>query len=94
MRFQFIGDHRDEFPISRMCKMLEVSPSGYYTWHHRSPSQREMANRKLVDEIESIHQECHQTYGSPRVHAELVGRGFCCSENRVARLMRRNGIRR
>ena len=92
-KFQFIGDHWDEFPIHRMCKVLEVSSSGYYAWRRRIPSQREMAANKLVNKIEPIHQESRQTYGNPRVHAELVARGFCCSENRVARLMRANDIR-
>jgi transposase-like protein len=44
LRFQFIKDHQDEFPVIRMCQELEVSPSGYYAWLHRSPSTREKAN--------------------------------------------------
>ena len=51
MRFQFIDDHRDEFPVRRMCKVLEVSPSGYYAWRGRPPSKREMANRELTDKM-------------------------------------------
>ena len=51
MRFQFIEDHRAEFPVRRMCKALEVSPSGYYAWRGRPPSKREMANRELTDKI-------------------------------------------
>jgi putative transposase len=48
MRFQFIEDHRDEFPVTRTCKVLDVSPSGYYAWRDRPPSAREMANRELL----------------------------------------------
>ena len=49
MRFQFIDDQRDAFPITRMCRELDVSPSGYYAWRQRPPSAREMANQKLIE---------------------------------------------
>ena len=93
MRFQFIEEHRDEFPIHRMCGVLQVSPSGYYGWWRREPSQREEANMELVAEIKTIHLDSRQTYGSPRVHGELLGRGFSASKNRVAPLMRAEDIR-
>jgi len=47
MRFQFIDDHRDKFPVTLMCKVLSVSPSGYYAWRKRPASAREMANQEL-----------------------------------------------
>jgi transposase InsO family protein/transposase-like protein len=93
VRFQFIEDHRDEFPVSRMCKMLDVSPSGYYAWRGRSPSAREMANRELMVKIETVFEESDETYGSPRVYRALKAHGVACSENRVARLMRLRGLR-
>jgi transposase InsO family protein len=92
MRFQFIKDHRDEFPVNRMCKVLDVSPSGYYAWRHRPPSAREMANRELVKKIEVVYNDSDQTYGSPRIYRELKDQGVACSENRVARLMRLRGL--
>jgi transposase InsO family protein len=93
MRFQFIEDHRDEFPVSRMCAVLDVSRSGYYAWRGRPPSKREMANRKLYKKIEAVYDESHGTYGSPRIYRELKSQGIRCSENRVARLMRLRGLR-
>jgi len=93
MRFQFIEDHRDEFPVRRMCKVLEVSPCGYYAWRGRPPSAREMANQELLEKIEAVFEESGETYGSPRVYRALRRQGVACSENRVARLMRLRGLK-
>jgi putative transposase len=92
MRFQFIEDHRDEFPVTRMCQELAVSPSGYYAWRKRPPSPREMANQELFNKIEVVYHENHGVYGSPRIYRELDDQGVACSENRVARLMRLRGL--
>jgi putative transposase len=93
MRFQFIEDHRDEYPVRRMCEVLKVSPSGYYAWHTRPVSAREEANQKLVEEIETVYNESYGTYGSPRVYQELKAKEVPCSQNRVARLMRLRQLR-
>ena len=93
MRFQFIKDHRNEFPVTRMCKVLNVSPSSYYAWRKRSVSKREMANRELYKKITVVYNENHGVYGSPRVYRELKKQGVACSENRVARLMRLRGLK-
>lgn len=69
-----------------------MSRSGFYAWRKRPESQREITNRRLLLEIKAVHQESHQTYGSPRVHADLCDKGFYCSLNRVVRLMHRDGI--
>jgi transposase InsO family protein len=92
MKFQFIEDHRREFPIIRMCEVLEVSRSGYYAWRDRPPSAREMANQALYTEIKRVYTESHQTYGSPRIYQALQKEGVACSENRVARLMRAHDL--
>lgn len=92
MKFAFIEGHRERFPVPRMCLVLEVSRSGYYAWRKRPVSKRKMANQRLVKQIEAVHKESFETYGSPRVYQELVAQGVGCSENRVARLMRRQGI--
>jgi transposase InsO family protein len=93
MKYQFIADHRQEFKITAMCRVLQVSRSGYYAWCQRPVSEREMANQKLTKQIEEIHQESRQTYGSPRIHAELADQEIKCGHNRVARLMRQAGLR-
>ena len=93
MRFQFIEDHWDEFPVTCMCKVLNVSPSGFYAWCSRPVSAREMANRELVKRIEAVYYDSYETYGSPRVYHELKSQDVACSENRVARLMRLRGLR-
>jgi putative transposase len=93
MRFQFIKDHRDEFPVIRMCKVLDVSPSGYYAWRGRPPSKREMANRALTEKIKEVFRGSDETYGSPRIYRVLRALGLMCSQNRVARLMRVEGLR-
>jgi putative transposase len=75
-----------------MCKMLNISRSGYYTWRTRPLSEREMANQELLEQIKRVHRESDKTYGSPRIYHALLALGRKCSVNRVARLMRRNGI--
>ena len=75
-----------------LCWILGVSTSGYYRWRNRSESRRSRENRVLVDEMLKIHNEVNRTYGSPRMHEELLARGYSCSRNRVARLMRKNDI--
>ena len=76
-----------------MCRVLGVSESGYYAWRRRPPSARAEANRALVEQIRRIHQESHQTYGSPRIRAALRAQGVICNQKRVARLMRLHNIR-
>ena len=76
-----------------MCKVLEVSRSGFYAWRSRPESKRSKRHRELVDEMRRIHADRNmQSYGSPRVHKELVARGKSCSENTVATLMRNHGL--
>jgi len=88
MKYEFIEGHRDEFAITVMCRVLRLSRSGYYAWRKRPLSVRKMANEKLKEQIKEIYQQSRQTYGSPRIHAELSGNGVKCGHNRVARLMR------
>jgi putative transposase len=91
MRYQFIDDHRQEFKVRLMCRVLAVSTSGYYAWRKRPTSQREMANQKLLAAIRKAHKASNETYGSPRLYAEIKG-DIPCSLNRVARLMKKHNI--
>ena len=86
-------EHRQEFDITLMCRLLAVSRSGYYAWRHWQPSAREMADAQLLAEIKKIFIASGQTYGSPRIHIELRAEGIRCSRKRVARLMRENGLK-
>jgi putative transposase len=76
-----------------MCRVLAVSPSGYYAWLGRPLSRRDREDRRLLKAIKEIHQEKRGVYGSPRVQAELKSKGMRHGRKRVARLMRENGIR-
>ena len=93
MRYGFIRDHRDEFRVTKMCEVLEVSRGGFYTWLRSPESERSCSNRALLREIRIAFDRSRQTYGSPRLAIELNESGVSCSENRVARLMRLGGIR-
>jgi putative transposase len=75
-----------------MCRVLGVSPSGYYAWLKRTPSKRTIENAWLTNRIHEIHEESMGTYGAPRIHAELLGEGENVGLNRVARLMRDAGL--
>ncbi len=92
MKFRFIRDHVGQFRVGRMCQVLEVSRSGYDAWHRRPESRRARENRRLLVEIRAVHQAHRQVYGSPRIHAELQTQKIRCGKNRVARLMREDGI--
>lgn len=76
-----------------MCRVLKVSRSGYYAWRGRPESERDVENRRLVDRIRIVHKKSRKTYGSLRVHSQLVLDGERCSRGRVERLMSANGIR-
>lgn len=82
-----------DFPVRSLCHTLRVSTSGYYDWLERAPSARAQANAQLTQRIAQIHQASDATYGAPRIHAELVEQGVVAGHNRVARLMRENGLR-
>ena len=84
---------RDAFPVRLMCRCLRVSPSGYYGWRDRPASRRKQANRRLLVRIRNLHAESDGVFGSPRMWEELRYLGESCSRNRVARLMRENGLR-
>lgn len=92
MRYDFVEAHRGRWPVRLMCRVLRVSPGGYYDRRGRPQSSTAARHDALVVAIRAIHGEVKARYGSPRVHAELAARGTPCCVNTVARLMRREGI--
>jgi putative transposase len=85
--------HRSEFGVKKMCRVLEVSRSGYYTWAKHSPGVRQRENDWLLVHIRQAYVRGRGIYGSPRITAELRSNGVPCGKNRVARLMKQNGIK-
>ncbi len=81
-----------EYRVSMMCRVLGVSPSGYYAWANRAPSARSLANAALTKRIGEIHEGSRGTYGVPRVHFELAEEGTRVGRKRVARLMKAAGL--
>ena len=93
MTFAFIEAEKANFPITVMCRVLGVTPSGFHAWCGRPPSARSLADVALTATIRAIHTESRGTYGSPRVHAELrLGHGVACGRSRVERLMAAAGL--
>jgi len=76
-----------------MSKVLRVSRSGYYQWRKRLPSNREKDNERLLEQIREVYHSYRRVYGSPRITAEINGKGTRCGKNRVARIMKANRIR-
>ena len=85
--------NRAFYPVATMCRLLGVSASGYYAWQGRAPSARAESDGAMLDRIRDIHRTSRGTYGAPRIHAELVAQGHAVGRKRIARLMRRAGLR-
>ena len=92
MKYRFMKDNQNIFHIDLMSKVLKVSRSGYYAWLRRPVSSREKNNRYLIERIRSIYEQRKRVYGCLRITAELKDQVFSCSKNRIARLMRKQGI--
>jgi putative transposase len=90
--YGLIDAEKASYPVSRLCRVLKVSRSGYYDWKDRLPSKRERENAALMEKIREVHDRSRRTYGYPRVHAELRALGVRCSRKRVARLMSKAGL--
>ena len=92
MRFRCIRAHESQFDIRMMCRLMEVSVSGYYRWRERPPAARTIRDADLIDRLKEHHRLSRQTYGRPRLQAALRNDGVCVSGKRVRRLMKLGGI--
>jgi len=92
VRYRFVREHSPQFPIAALCRVMQAASSGYYAWRRRAESPRQRANRALVTQIKAAHAQSRKTYGRRRIHAQLQRDGISCSRNRVARLMRQEGL--
>lgn len=92
--FRFIHAEKDHFHVATMCRVLGVTPQGYYAWRKRPPSRRAREDAELTAAITRIFKAHEANYGAPRVHVELIAcdNGLFCGRHRVARLMRAHGL--
>ena len=88
MKYAFIRAQSCHYSVTRLCAVLNVSLSGYYDWIDRPLSATAQANKRLVTKIRCHHKASRSTYGSPRIHKDLIDEGEQVSRQRVARLMR------
>jgi putative transposase len=91
-RFRFVSEFAPDYGVKRLCRVLKVSRSGYYTWWRRPPSAHSIRDGELSELISDIHRRSRRTYGAPRVHAELARLDQHCGRKRVARLMAAHGL--
>jgi putative transposase len=78
--------------VAKACELLEVSRAAFYQRRHSAPSQRQVTDAKLLEQIRAIHEESKGTYGAPRIHKELLHRHLACGKRKVTRLMRQAGL--
>lgn len=88
MKHRFIEENRHRYGVKLICQALQVSRSGYYAARYRPPSACRRRQAALTAQIRAVHTNSHESYGAPRVHAELLAQGVVCSRNTVAKLMR------
>ncbi len=92
MRYAFIENHSQEWPVSLQCRLLEVTRSGFYAWRHRETAQRVQREAEVTEQIRRAYVASRQTYGAPRIHQELLAQGRKCNRKTVAKYMRKAGI--
>lgn len=93
LRFQFIEDHRSEFPVEKMCKVLEVSRSGFYKWRNAEVSNQAKRKALLLTRITELFEANHGQFGSPRITLLLREEGYIISERTVGKFMKELGLR-
>ncbi len=93
MRFEFIENHRSEFSVMKMCKVLEVSRSGYFKWRKHEPSQQELQKKEIQDRIQFHYYDNQKCYGSPKITQKLLKEKFTISERTVGIYMKELGLR-
>lgn len=92
MKYGFMQTHDQEFRVTPMCRVLQVSRSGFYAWQRRGTSARTQANQTLIDRMRVLHQQTREAYGARKMWQVLKREGLVCGRHRVARLRRLAGI--
>jgi len=94
-RFQFVADHQARYGVKRLCRILKLARSSYYYWRSTEAARaaRDAADVALLERVKAVHATHDGTYGAPRITAELQDKGLAVNHKRVARVMRRFGVR-
>lgn len=92
MKYGFVEAHRTRFQVSAMCRVLDVSRSGFYDWLARGESEHAQGDRRLLGEIRRMHGQSREAYGAVKTWRALNQQGVACGKHRVARLRRQAGI--
>src|SRR5262249_7406095 len=90
--FEFVRAHRAQHRVTTLCRLLEISTSGYYAWATRPASRRTQADAVLLEQIRASHAASRGTYGAPRLHADLAAQGIRVGRKRIERLMAATGL--
>lgn len=93
MKYRFMNEHRQEFAITLMCRVLKVNRAGFYAWLHQPESERHKEDQRLLELIRNSYAGSHGVYGSRRVFGDLREAGETCGVHRVARIMRAHKIK-
>ena len=93
MRFPFIDSVKKAYPLCLLCKVMQVSRSGYYNWRNRRQSARDVERARLIPMVKEIHKASRGTYGSRRMAKKLESTGTYCGKHKAGTLMKRHGIR-
>ena len=93
MKFEFIQEYQTQFGIERMCQVLDVSQSGFYSWRDRPDSPRQLSNDDLTTKIHMEFNKHKGRYGSPRITKSLNKQGIESSRNRIAAIMKKEGLK-
>ena len=93
MKYRFINEHRHQYAITTLCRVLQVARAGFYQWLHKPVSAREYDNARLLGLIRDSYAASRGVYGVRRVFADLREAGETCSKHRVARLIRAHKIK-
>src|SRR6202012_434280 len=92
VRYPFIKDHQEHYPVQLMCDILEVSRSGFYDWIDRPESPQAQRRAALTVQVREAFQGSRETYGSPRITRELAAVGFQACRNTIAKIMRKERL--
>jgi putative transposase len=93
VRYAWIEEHKGAYPVRFLCRLMKVSAAGYYRWRSRPISPQRRRRQRMKKEIVDLYYDFKKRYGAPRIARELRAKGFPCSVNYVARILRHAGLR-